>query len=237
MKIIAEYLVILPLTYWATKLDPKTDVLVKAVELANGEYYRESWNKGNVHYHKIDKELFFEQNSILDLENRNMGLDVSVYHNIKLMDNIIDEEDFDYDFKAFVIDDDWLDRIKNLEVDRYYSGDNVGHLISYAYSTHNRFRELLLRIIGQEKLLLECGRVNWDKLEPKKELPFYELIWFADNEGVLDWEVSEKLFFDFKTYEEKALEYLSDNEWMRDSYLNWMEAFELGKDNGVVVFR
>jgi hypothetical protein len=30
-------------------------------ELDTGEFYRESWNKGNVNYEIVDKELFYEK--------------------------------------------------------------------------------------------------------------------------------------------------------------------------------
>jgi hypothetical protein len=34
-------------------------------ELDTGEFYRESWNKGNVNYEIVDKELFYEKMKII----------------------------------------------------------------------------------------------------------------------------------------------------------------------------
>lgn len=65
MKIVAEHLVRLPIVegYSDTKL-------YKVVETscANTQFYREVWNKGNLNYELVDKELFYEQNAKLDLE-------------------------------------------------------------------------------------------------------------------------------------------------------------------------
>jgi len=156
-----------------------------------------------------------------------MGLAVRVYKNIKQTNN---EEE--YDFEAFVIDDNWKYKIKNLEEGKLYEGDCVDRTISYPYSAHNRFRETLLKLIGRDDLLTSEGKVDWANLP--SDIPFYELIDFADNEGCLDWEVSEKLYKDFKDWETKADEFYSD--FQIDKYKEWLNVFELGKDRGVVVF-
>jgi hypothetical protein len=167
-----------------------------------------------------------------------MGLDVSVYQNNKVLDINEDDEDYDYDFHAFAQEEEWEDRIKNLEKDRFYEGDQVAHLVSYPYSSHNRFREELIRLIGRSDLLYpHDGKINWDKLHPEKNLPFYELIYFSDCEGVLDWQTSEKLYNDFKNHEFFANQFFKEEESNLRRFNNWMETFELGKDNGVVVFR
>ena len=55
-----------------------------------------------------------------------MGLDVRTYGNIKLTEN----ED-DYAFTAFVIDDNWKHKIKNLEYRKSYNGDSIFRGVSY----------------------------------------------------------------------------------------------------------
>lgn len=167
-----------------------------------------------------------------------MGLDISVYQNYKVLDINEDDEDYDYDFQAFSIEEGWENRIKHLEKGKFYEGDQVAHLISYGYSTHNRFREQLLRLIGRDDLLKpEDGKIDWEKLFPENKLPFYELVYFSDCEGVLDWETSEKLYKDFKDYESLANKVFKEDEYNLRRYNDWMETFELGKDKGVVVFR
>jgi hypothetical protein len=65
MKIVAEHLVRLPIF----PNHPETKIY-KVVETscANTQFYRESWYKGNLIYELVDKELFYEQNSMFSLE-------------------------------------------------------------------------------------------------------------------------------------------------------------------------
>ncbi len=65
MKIVAEHLVRLPIF----KGYPETKIYkVLETSLANKQFYRESWNKGHVHYELVDEELFYEQNAKTNLE-------------------------------------------------------------------------------------------------------------------------------------------------------------------------
>lgn len=161
-----------------------------------------------------------------------MGLWVRVYEDIKETEN----ED-EWDFIAYVIDDNWKYKIKNLKEDGYYKGKVTVSEVSYSCSTHNRFREHLLRIIGREDLLMKNGEINWVQLEKEDEMPFYELINFADNEGCLDFEISNVLYKNFIDFREKAVKYFDDNEWLLNKYLDWINVFKDGKkSNNVVVF-
>lgn len=72
------------------------------------------------------------------------------------------------------------------------------------------------------------------------ENAFQELIDFADNEGVLGTKVSEKLYYDFAGYHDKAMKYsksLSNNgeSWF-DRYCKWEKAFDVARNNGAVEF-
>ena len=65
MKIVAEHLVRLPIF----KNHSETKIYkVLETSLANKQFYRESWNKGSVHYELVDSELFYEQNAKTNLE-------------------------------------------------------------------------------------------------------------------------------------------------------------------------
>lgn len=161
-----------------------------------------------------------------------MGLDISVYKNVKRTDS-----DEDYDFHAFVIDPDWEHKIKNLEKDQNYEGEITNGTISYGYSSHNRFREHLLKLQNREDLLEDGGTINWELTGKETKLPFQELINFADNEGCLDWETNEILFNDFKKYEDEAIKYSETQFYFIENYKNWLNIFENGKQkNSVVVF-
>lgn len=157
-----------------------------------------------------------------------MGLDVRTYGNIKLAEN-----NDDYEFMAFVIDDNWKYKIKNLEDGKYYNGDSIFRGVSYPYSAHNRFRESLIKLMDRPDLLDKDGKIKWDELP--SDIPFNALIDFADNEGCLDWEISETIYLDFEKYTEKAKAELDEYNYSR--YETWMKTFEAAKNNrGVVVF-
>lgn len=156
-----------------------------------------------------------------------MGLDVSVYQNIKETDN-----ESDADFTAFVIDENWKWKIKNLKDGANYTGDCVDNSISYAYSSHSQFRAMLLQLIGRTDLLKPDGRVNYELITD--DVPFFAFIDFADNEGCLDFEVSEKIYADFAEWNGKAQQTLNGFDLRR--YNEWMNAFDLARKNGVVVF-
>lgn len=161
-----------------------------------------------------------------------MGLWVSVFKDIKETTNV-DE----YDFIAYVIDENWKYKIKNLKEDGYYEGKRTGSEVNYSYSTHNRFREHLLQIIGRNDLLLKDGKIDWVQLEKETEIPFYELINFADNEGCLDFEISNILYKNFIEWRDKAIKYFEKDDYFASKYLDWVNVFKDGKEtNNVVVF-
>ena len=156
-----------------------------------------------------------------------MGLDIRVYKDIKLTENREEA-----DFVAYVIDSSWRHKIKNLQENKSYVGRLAHRGISYPYSAHSRFRESLVKLVDRMDLLDSRGQIRWDKLTP--EVPFYDLINFADNEGCLDWEISASIYRDFEKFNEKAKSEMDELDYKR--YKIWLETFKESKDNGVVVF-
>jgi hypothetical protein len=70
--------------------------------------------------------------------------------------------------------------------------------------------------------------------QPSPEGPFYELIWFADNEGTLCQVAATSLLGDFRQFE---VEYTADHdEYDVAVYRNFLRAFELAADGGLVDF-
>lgn len=65
--------------------------------------------------------------------------------------------------------------------------------------------------------------------------PFYELIYFADNEGCIGHEAAADLLLDFSTHSG-----LYDPKWepeySQSKYTLWTRAFALAAENGLVVF-
>ena len=159
-----------------------------------------------------------------------MGLDVYGYRDVAIT---YDEDD--YDFIVSVIDDNWKYKVENLSYGDKYIGEKVDASVSYGYGMHNRFREELIRIIGRNDLIVN-DRIDWDKLCADNTIPFYELINFADNEGCLDYKISEKLYDEFLEWKDIAITYCGDNLRLKGYYLDWLEIFKYTRDNGVVVF-
>ncbi len=62
--------------------------------------------------------------------------------------------------------------------------------------------------------------------------PFYELIWFADNEGTIGPEAAVDLLADFREHEARYRPLWEQG----DTYSDWMRAFELAADSGLVRF-
>lgn len=131
-----------------------------------------------------------------------MGLDLKVYKNIK------ESTEEDYDFYAFVPIEEWEYKIKNIKKDQYYTGDRDYSVdLGYSYSTHYYFRQKLLELTGSDKYLnKEKTEILWDDLT--SDIPFYELIYFSDCEGCLDYEISEILYNQFVEYYDIAKEKL-----------------------------
>ena len=90
-----------------------------------------------------------------------------------------------------------------------------------SYGGYNRWREALA-----EQFNAPVG-----KPDPAK--PFYELIWFSDNEGTIGPETAQDLLADFR---EHADVWRSPFESHRDLYNDWLRAFELAADGGLVRF-
>lgn len=161
-----------------------------------------------------------------------MGLYVSVYIDVKIA-----KKKDEYAFTAYVIDGKWRHKVKNLEYNKNYTGELAEISLKYSYSTHNRFREILIKIIGMLHLLNADNRINWVKADKLKSFPFSEFIIFADNEGCIDFETNSIIYKDFVKWKSKAMEYLKEDDYFRQAYLNWLDIFKESKNiNSVVVF-
>lgn len=107
-----------------------------------------------------------------------------------------------------------------------------------SYSGYNAFREWISRVA-----LGVPPEVVWESIRAGqadfKNKPFVSLIDFTDCDGVIGPEVCAELHRDFVENREK---FEKDSQWGYDGgyygelYDYWTTAFELGSDNGMVVF-
>ena len=158
-----------------------------------------------------------------------MGLDVALYTNISIADS--DEPDF----IAYVNDEEFEDRIKNLINGGYYRGDRSKTSVSCGYSTHNKFRGALLNLIGRYDLT-NGDKPNFAVINEFTDIPFIELVNFADNEGCIDWQSCGELAIDFNNWYNRAQKTLVGN--MLDLYNDWHAIInEASNNRGVLIFR
>lgn len=72
---------------------------------------------------------------------------------------------------------------------------------------------------------------------PSPDVPFYELIWFADNEGSIGPEAAADLLADFREYADRYQAPSTDlNGYYREKYAAWTRACELAADSGLIDF-
>jgi len=103
-----------------------------------------------------------------------------------------------------------------------------------SYSSYNEWRSALCRAI-----LGISDRELWEDTLKYRGRPFYELINFSDCEGVIGFIAARKLYQDFVAHEKKFTDYvggLEDSEWFVTKYQDWKRAFDLAKEDGIVVF-
>jgi hypothetical protein len=75
--------------------------------------------------------------------------------------------------------------------------------------------------------------------EPDPDKPFYELIWFADNEGTIGPEAAADLLVDFREHAEAYADANRDvakSQFFREKYAEWTRACELAANGGLIVF-
>ncbi len=105
-----------------------------------------------------------------------------------------------------------------------------------SYSGYNWWRRHLCQFA-----LDEDPEDVWADAEYYEGKPFYEIIDFSDCEGHIGTKVSAKLAKDFREHSDKAAEYATtipdgEGEYWLATYMEFLEAFELAAQNGVVQF-
>lgn len=154
------------------------------------------------------------------------------------------------DIQAFASADPWADAPEDLGTDlyvnpdfptradglvtgKYITGDSFNFRAG-SYSGYNAWRREMARLVETTPEAL------WE-LDPaeKSDVPFYELIHFADNEGVIGPETSAKLAKDFGALRDKAQDFEPSEgpkDWFLRNYEYFAFAFFLASKSGAVRF-
>lgn len=99
-----------------------------------------------------------------------------------------------------------------------------------SYSGYGRRREILRDYSGIPET---PSTVTDEWIARHQDMPFFELVWFADNEGCIGSEAAADLLADFVEHRERITNAGLDAEWVND----WIKGLTLAADNGLVWFR
>jgi hypothetical protein len=159
-----------------------------------------------------------------------MGLDVTALRKVKFISadgEYDDMTDQGYEWIGRT-NRDWLDRADG-RTNGYYSYEERLDFPAGSYSSYNAFRDWL----SQTMLGVPAATV-WDNTDAYEHAPFFELIHFADNEGVIGPGPAKRLAAAFIDFDEKAQ--AEGGDFFYESYANWTQAFKLAADDGLVEF-
>lgn len=170
-----------------------------------------------------------------------MGLDLAAYSNVTVLP-VDPEREIDgenairvFAYAGFerstrgLADHDVLSSDGRMIARREYDITASGSLYWSAgsYIGYGRFRESLAEIAGRP--------ASDYRPDSDGTAPFYELVWFADNEGAIGHEAAADLLADFQEYRARYHSEHADSQWA-DTYDEWIVGLTLAADHGLVHF-
>lgn len=169
-----------------------------------------------------------------------MGLDITAFSKLRLVEQPTQQEIEDCEVLRVFNMDDFKARAEGLVDGGYYrTSDDTVDFRAGSYSGYNQWREALAKLagypstrhqdLGRPQYLYAAGA--W----ASESGPFYELINFADNEGIIGPVVAAKLVKDFAEFDERAKTF-DEQPWFYDMFKLWRRAFEKAADSGAVEF-
>lgn len=174
-----------------------------------------------------------------------MGLDICAYSNImkqpdpevqKVVGKLLSSEGEEI-LEVFEVTDRCHDLEEGVYLDTF---DTVQHHFrAGSYSGYNQFRNLLSKAL----LGVEASAV-WEDPTSFEGRPGYEMIDFSDCEGNISSSVADKLRQDLvenrDVFKAHLIEVFGEGndqiEWSMETYDNFIYAFELASENGVVIY-
>jgi len=151
-----------------------------------------------------------------------MGLDVTAYKNIK----IVEDEEPEYYFSNTGFPQSNMKYLENREIQIEFDEDF--HFRAGSYSGYNQFRNELCKIANNI-----TAKELWD-LDNESFKLFYWLINFTDCDGYIGASYCKILYDEFVKYEDEVKSNLQ--EYYHIIYDNFKEAFRIGSVNGLVSF-
>jgi hypothetical protein len=151
-----------------------------------------------------------------------MGLDITAYKNIK----IVEDEELEYYFSNTGFPQSNMIDLENRDIQIEF--DEEFDFRAESYGGYNKFRN---------ELCLSANNITAKELwsiETDVGLKFYWLINFTDCDGYIGTSYCKILYDEFVKYEDEVKSNLQD--YYHIIYDNFKEAFRLGSDNGLVSF-
>jgi len=163
-----------------------------------------------------------------------MGLAITAYRQLGLapdaeLDKYGDPVDYDKYWKPSAPSIAWAEkhfpgRSQGVDPDAIYAFADAHKFRAGSYSGYGHWRDKLAELAGlkdEDRDRLAEGR------------PFAELVFFADNEGVIGHVVAAKLLQDFREHLPRAE---AIGGYFLEAYRHWLKAFEYAADGGAVDF-
>lgn len=163
--------------------------------------------------------------NIMKVRKNNMGLDVTAYKNIK----IIEDDEPEYHFTS-----GWeqsnMNNIHDKEIQIDF--DEEFDFRAGSYGGYNFFRNFLCETINNI-----TAEELWNEKDAEvKQFPFYWLINFTDCEGYIGTSYCKILYKNFLDNKELFMSKTEDNLRFQQTYLDFLEAFKISQEEGLVNF-
>jgi len=164
-----------------------------------------------------------------------MGLDITFYDEIHVLDHEVEDDCYDDHLVAYKFPDHFPVTQRDFYRDEFcFEHTGVSYHWSSSYGGYGRLREQLSCVGGY---LLEDILELPETPEAYAEIPFAELIHFADNEGIYGYDVAQKLLRDFEQYKEQfEAFFLGHDPYFVEEYNDYMVGLSLVGPNGLVVY-
>lgn len=150
-----------------------------------------------------------------------MGLDITAYKDIKIIEN----KEPEYYFSSSDFPQSNMPNLEDKEIQIDFKEEF--DFRAGSYSGYNLFRN---------ELCISANNIKAEELWDLKDesLKFYWLINFTDCDGYIGTSYCSILYEEFCKYEEDVK--LKLNDYFHQTYDNFKESFRLGRDNGLVSF-
>lgn len=175
-----------------------------------------------------------------------MSIQITAYTQIRKRSDVIAGEDYAIDPETkqelphlwlACLNSHFPGRADKVEHGAYYEYSQRVEGISLGYGGYNKWRNELAKLAGWPLVPDEgdsAKRSHAASAWAATSGPFWELINFADNEGVIGGKVCAKLAKDFAEFQSKADAH--PDEYFREGYNSMRRAFEAAADTGAIDF-